>query len=379
MTFLTNSISRANGGIFDAMRQLAIAIKAQERYVPSVMGLTDAETERDLPLWDGIETRTFDVQGLRAFGYAPGLVEALKQSKTEILHTHGLWMYPSVAATAWSNKGKAYVVSPHGMLDPWAINNSRSKKKISGFLYEDRHLRGAACLHALNEAEARAIREYGLTNPICVIPNGIVLPEPVERDTTERERTLFYLGRLHPKKNLARLIQAWALVEKEAKSMGWRLAIAGWDQSGHEIELQELASRLLLGSNLSFDGALFGSAKADRFKEVSGFILPSLSEGLPMTVLEAWSWGLPVLMTPECNLPEGASANAAIMMMPDVDSIADAMRRLIAMTDLEREAMGKNGCRLVAEHFQWTRAAEQMADVYDWALGLGGKPSCVLN
>lgn len=378
MAFLSNSISRANGGIFDAMRQLAFAIKAKERYVPVVFGLRDSDTDEDRPLWSDIETRTFEVKGPRSFGYAPGLVEALNQDKTEILHTHGLWMYPSVAATAWSSKKKPYVVSPHGMLDPWAIRNSRLKKKISGFVYEDRHLRGAACLHALNQAEAKAIRDYGLMNPICVIPSGIELPEPVERGT-EKERTLFYLGRLHPKKGLAKLIQAWSLVEKEAQSMGWRLAIAGWDQSGHETELRELALRLQLGNSLSFEGPHFGSEKADRFKEVSGFILPSLSEGLPMTVLEAWSWGLPVLMTPECNLPEGASANAAIMMTPDVDSIADTIRRLFAMTDLEREAMGKNGRKLVADRFQWPKAAEQMADVYDWALGFGGKPRCVLN
>jgi poly(glycerol-phosphate) alpha-glucosyltransferase len=104
-----------------------------------------------------------------------------------------------------------------------------------------------------------------------------------------------------------------------------------------------------------------------------------LSEGLPMTVLEAWSWSLPVLMTPECNLPEGASANAAMMMTPDVDGIADALRRLFAISDVEREVMGKNGRKLVAERFQWPKAAEQMADVYDWALGLVGKPDCVLN
>jgi poly(glycerol-phosphate) alpha-glucosyltransferase len=98
-----------------------------------------------------------------------------------------------------------------------------------------------------------------------------------------------------------------------------------------------------------------------------------------MTVLEAWSWGLPVLMTSECNLPEGARANAAIMMTPDVDSIANALRQLFSMTDPERAAMGMNGRNLVGEQFQWSKAANQMADVYDWALGIGSKPGCVLN
>jgi poly(glycerol-phosphate) alpha-glucosyltransferase len=379
VTHLTNSISRVNGGVFDAMRNLVIAIKADGRYAPTVMGLKDAETERDRPLWGHVQTASFVVKGTPAFGYAPQLAEGLERSNADILHIHGLWMYPSVAAIRWSNKRKPYIVSPHGMLDPWALRNSQWKKRISAIVYEARHLRGAACLHALNLAEAKAIRDFGLKNPICVIPNGVDLPECTEPRPRGQTHTLFYLGRLHPKKGLRRLLEAWSLMRKEAEHSGWRLAIAGWDQAGHLAELQELAARLHLESSVSFEGPYFGNAKADRFNAVSAFILPSLSEGLPMTILEAWSWGLPVLMTPECNLPEGADAGAAIMMTPEVESIANAMRQLFSMSDIERERMGSNGITLVAERFRWPRIAEQMADVYDWALGVGPGPSCLLN
>ena len=159
------------------MRNLVIAIKADGRYAPTVMGLKDAETERDRPLWGHVQTASFVVKGTPAFGYAPQLAEGLERSNADILHIHGLWMYPSVAAIRWSNKRKPYIVSPHGMLDPWALRNSQWKKRISAIVYEARHLRGAACLHALNLAEAKAIRDFGLENPICVIPNGVNLPE----------------------------------------------------------------------------------------------------------------------------------------------------------------------------------------------------------
>ncbi len=379
VTLLANSISRANGGVFDAMRNLAIAIKADGRYAPSVMGMKDTKTDRDRPLWGNVETTSFAVKGPRTFGYAPELAGALEQSAADLLHTHGLWMYPSVATIRWSNKRKPYIVSPHGMLDPWALRNSRWKKRVSALAYENRHLHGAACLHALSIAEAKAMREFGLGNPICVIPNGIDLPERSGPRPSGQARTLFYLGRLHPKKGLPLLLEAWSLIRDEADRSGWRLAIAGWDQGGHLTELQELTARLHLESSISFEGPHFGNAKADRFNAVSAFILPSLSEGLPMTILEAWSWGLPVLMTPECNLPEGASAGAAIMMAPEVESIANGMRQLFSMSDGERECMGMNGLKLVDERFKWPRIAEQMADVYDWALGVGPRPSCLLN
>lgn len=374
VTFLTASLSRAGGGVVDVVRNLAFAIEKQSRYPLSVVGLQDPETERDKTLWEHIEAIALPVQGPHAFGYAPGLIHRLKSIDPAILHIHGLWMYPSVAAIRWSGHHKPYVVSPHGMLDPWALNNSRWKKRISAALYERRHLRGSSCLHALNNAEAAAIRAYGLTNPICIIPNGIELPANPKPRTSELTRTLLYLGRLHPKKGLPNLLEAWSLVQKEANESRWRLAIAGWDQNGHQRDLAALAARLKIESSISFVGPKFGDAKTACFKEASALILPSLSEGLPMVVLEAWSWGLPALMTPRCNLPEGEAAGAAVMMEIDADSIAAALRQLFSLSDRDRESMGANGRRLVEERFQWSRIAQQMADMYDWVLG-GSRPS----
>ena len=379
LTILAGSISRAAGGVFDAMRHLAIAIKGENRYSPSVIGPRDLETDSDRLLWGDIATEALSVWGPRGFSYTPGLRKALVLNDPHIVHVHGLWMYPSVAAITWSNRIKPYIVSPHGMLDSWALNNSRLKKRISAALYENRHLRGAACIHALNQAEVRSIREYGLRNPICVIPNGVELPAEVPEKAPRQSRTLLYLGRLHPKKGLPKLIEAWSLAGKETGEFGWRLAIAGWDQGGHRDELEALAVKLQVNSSISFVGPQFGEAKSDCFREASAFVLSSLSEGLPMTVLEAWSWRLPVLMTPQCNLPEGAAAGAAIMMESEADSILAALRRLFLMNDAGREAMGLKGRSLVEERFQWPRIGQQMADVYDWVLGYGPRPDCVLS
>ena len=376
LTILACSLSRAGGGVFDAVRNLAIAVKRENRYAVSVVGLRDAETDQDRPLWVGVKTEAFRIRGPHAFGYAPDVARELEFSKPDLLHVQGLWMYPSVAAHRWSRSARPYLVSPHGMLDSWALSNSRWKKRLSAVLYENRHLREAACLHALNRAEAEAIRAYGLKNPICIIPNGIELPKESEAKLARKGHTLLYLGRLHPKKGLTKLIEAWAMVRHEAEEAGWRLAIAGWDQLGHRAELEGLVARLHADSSVSFVGPRFGADKAACYREASTFILPSLSEGLPMTVLEAWSWRLPVLMTPQCNLPEGFAAEAAVMMQPDVDSISAALRQLFSMSEAEREKIGSNGHRLVEQHFQWSRIGRQMSDVYDWVLG-GSRPNTV--
>src|SRR5947208_8295710 len=114
-------------------------------------------------------------------GYSSQLVAALITAELDILSTHGLWKYCSVASNAWHRRtGRPYIVHPHGMLERWALQNSKWKKRIAALLYEDRHLRGAACLRALSEAEAQSIRAYGLRNPVCIIPNGVDLPERTE-------------------------------------------------------------------------------------------------------------------------------------------------------------------------------------------------------
>src|ERR1700684_3511484 len=129
LSVLTNSISRMNGGIFDAMRNLTIAIAAENRYLPVVLGADDHYTESDLPLWENITTKTFPVRGPRIFGYALGLANAVEASAAAILHIHGIWMYPSRGFLRSARKAtKPYLVSPHGLLKPWALRNSRWKK-----------------------------------------------------------------------------------------------------------------------------------------------------------------------------------------------------------------------------------------------------------
>jgi len=106
-------------------------------------------------------------------------------------------------------------------------------------------------------------------------------------------------------------------------------------------------------------------------------VLPSFSEGLPMTVLEAWAYAKPVLMTPECNLPEGFVVGAALQIGTTSKEIAAGLKQLIEMSDDDRKAMGASGRALVAEKFLWRRVGEQMRAVYEWVVGGGTRPETV--
>ena len=97
-----------------------------------------------------------------------------------------------------------------------------------------------------------------------------------------------------------------------------------------------------------------------------------------MAVLEAWSYRLPVLMTGHCNLPEGFATNAAIRIGTDVESIAAALSGLLQSTIHDLQSLGQNGRNLVESRFSWPMVAAEMQEVYDWLLGGGGKPNCVI-
>jgi glycosyltransferase involved in cell wall biosynthesis len=387
--FLVSSVSREAGGLFQSVRGLAKAVMPTST-TARVFGISDEQSAVDLPEWRPLSVETFRPQ-FRAWGYSNQLVPALVAADLDVLSTHGLWKYCSVASRRWHKQtGRPYIVHPEGMLESWALRNARWKKRIAALLYENRHLHDASCLRALCEAEAQSIRAYGMRNPICVIPNGIDLPELAESSTPGSKSTVFqalgrdrkillYLGRLHPKKNLANLLRAWlqALDSRDSTGENWLLVIAGWGQAGYERELKELTSDCRLTASVSFLSPLFSSEKDAAYRACDAFILPSLSEGLPMTVLEAWAHAKPVLMTPECNLPEGFTAEAALRIGTSPQEIAAGLRQLIETSDDDRRAMGDRGRTLVATKFSWPQIGEQMRSVYEWMLGGGAPPETI--
>jgi poly(glycerol-phosphate) alpha-glucosyltransferase len=386
-------VSRANGGIFEAERRLQQTLQAKMGIDVDVVGLRDEMTDSDLPGWLPLAPKALAVSRPKAFGYAPGFAGALSTSNADLGYVAGLWRYPALAAQRWSQAtGKPLVVAPHGMLEPWAVRHSGMRKKISGWLFQNAQLRRAACLRALSTSEVASFRAYGLKNPVCVVPNGVDLPQLSEGRASRHPRfpadrkVLLYLGRIHGKKGLARLLSGWA----EARSAGgeWVLAIAGWDQGGHEADLKRQSTELGLAwtnsgggdsqnASIYFLGPQFGREKESCYASCDGFILPSFSEGLPMVVLEAWAHGKPVLMTPACNLPEGFAAGAALRIGPTSNGIAEALHALFGMSPDDLRAMGREGRALAEGKFDWRIVAGQMASVYEWVLSAGAKPNCV--
>lgn len=371
---LSRTPSRRDGGIFFALAGLLPAL-ARLPAAPQLaaFGAQDQESTADMAQWAPVPTHTFRAWPPPSFAYAPGLVPALRAFAPHLLHVHGLWSYASVACLQVARKdGRPYIISPHGMLDPGALRFSPAKKRIAAALFQRDHLDRASALHALSDAEARGIRAAGYAGPIVILPNGVDLPDissdARKRPTggTGRHRTLLFIGRIHPKKGLAALVEAWIPFSAPGgPGEAWRLVIAGWNEVGHEESLRAQVRAANAEDRFTFAGPLWGPAKAEALRNADAFVLPSLSEGLPMSVLEAWAAGKPALITPACNLPEGVAAGAAIGITPDPAGVLHGLQQLAKRSDSDRADMGISARRLVEARFAWPAIAANMLRLYE--------------
>lgn len=379
---VTRSLTRTAGGILPTVREHARGLTAGGRRRVGVYGLAEPGEPDDAGSWAGVDTRRCDVVGPRSFGWSRQLRAHLSNADHDILHLHGLWTYPSVAVDRWRRATRRpTVISPHGMLDAWALANSAWKKRLVRWLFEDRNLADAACLHALNAAEARAIRSLGLRNPIAVIPNGVHLPAGLgvkgasSMPGGAARRTLLFLGRLHAKKGLREAIEAWSIVVARSPEIArtWEFVVAGWDDRGHAAELRALIAARGLAQHVRIVGPLFDAAKDDALRQAAAFILASHSEGLPTSVLEAWAYGLPAFVTDACNLPDGFAHGAAFRITTAPVQIAAVLAARLAEPSTLAHA-GQNGRRLVEKSYRWQGVIDALASVYAWLMD-GDEPA----
>lgn len=337
------------------------------------VGVEDRYTLEDAPLWQPVELYSNPSFLFHRYSFAPGLRRCLASLQPDLVHTHGLWLYYQVVAYRYAAAtGIPLVVSPRGMLEPWAFRHNRFRKLPLWWLYEKRGLQSAAVLHATSRQEAESLRALRLTAPIAVIPNGVDLPDR-EETYSGNGKTALFLSRIHAKKGLLNLVAAWRNVQPS----GWRVIVAGPDENDHEREVKAAVRQAGLGNCFEFVGPVYGERKSCLFRGADLFLLPSHSENFGNAVAEALAYGLPVITTtgtPWSDLREHA---CGWWIEVGVDSLTEALRAAISLSPEERRAMGLRGRRLVEDRYSWKSVAAEMKKVYEWATGAGPQPDCV--
>jgi glycosyltransferase involved in cell wall biosynthesis len=275
-----------------------------------------------------------------------------------------VWLRQSHDAIAAARAlGLPVVISPRGMLEPWALAYHAWKKRLAWWLYQRRDLRGVTAFHATAEMEAESIRRLGFRQPIIVLPNGVAMPAPTEHRRSVAEpatREALFLSRIHPKKGIDLLIEAWARL----RPAGWRLTIAGNDEAGHAAVVERRIREAGLGEAVRYVGPAYGADKERLFRAAHLFVLPSHSENFGIVVAEALAYGMPVLTTTGTPWAELVSRHCGWHVAPTTDAIADALRQAVTLSVAELTAMGAAGRQLVVERYQWDAIARQFGAAY---------------
>ncbi|WDF72873.1 glycosyltransferase [Novosphingobium sp. KACC 22771] len=356
------SASRNAGGVFEAVVAHAEMIRALGAEAV-VFAIEDEHTRQDCARFGPTRVVTCPGKGPRQIGYAPDLVQALMVENLDCLHLHGIWMYPSRAGAVWAAvTQRPYFVSPHGMLDPWIFQRSPWKKRLARWAWEKDSWQRASAIHALTAREARDIASRTGRSDSLIIPNPG--PDPVfATSSSPRAPVMLYIGRIHTKKNLLPLVQAWHGMDHPDGAV---LKIAGWGD-GQDVVALEAAIAAGPG-RIEFLGPVFGEAKQALLEEARFMVLPSLSEGLPMAILEAWAAGMPTIMTRECNLDMGFSTGAAVECGFDASSISASLAQAWAMGHDEWQTRTGAARQLAGSMFSAEAVTAQWGHAYGAAM-----------
>lgn len=359
----------------------------------SVQGLVAAQcaagidawlmTLRDLgdPWVEGIPNyRCAKCPGAR--GVRAAVEKVIDECKPDLVEVHSLWQTNlHQAVVAARSKAIPYILAPRGCLDIWSLQQKWLKKKLALLTYQGYDLRHAMAIHTTSDEESCQVRRLGYGQPLLQFPNGVNLPAELPANNREGEhRRMLFLSRMHPKKGVLELVEAWHRV----KPTGWVCELVY--SMGSDVERayeQQVKQRILdLGmsyqdkdgtihsrtptnfSNFIFTGSLDDDAKWAAYRRSDCFVLPTHTENFGIVIAEALYAGLPVITTRGAPWQELESTNSGWWIDISTSALADAIGKVMTMSDIELREMGRRGHELVVSRYSWNKLAAGMNGAY---------------
>lgn len=299
---------------------------------------------------------------------SPGLARQLQHSDATIIHHHSLWLRTLhyAANAVRSDRQRRLVISPRGMMSPWAWQHHRRRKQFAGKWIHPGAFELAAGWHATSASEADDIRRLGFEQPICVAPNGVTPPKAEELaaaarhwheacpETASRPTALFY-SRFHRKKRVLELIDLWLRVAPRE----WLLLLVGIPE---EYSVSELAGYVQRHSGTDRIRVFSGADAPPAYAVARLFLLPSHSENFGLVIAEAMAAGVPALVTD--STPWQTINNQKNGWCVSWEDYGTTLRRVMQIPADDLAATGRQARDWVIREFSWARPAALLVEFY---------------
>lgn len=381
------SLGLRHGGVSVSVRSLCRYLAQQgvevhvwttpRAYEPSI----DGPADQDLQL-AGVRIRYFPVHPFSLLGqryaYSPALASALRKevSSFDLVHFHGVWLYTTDKAAAICHAHKVpYVVSPCGALEPYSVQKHRWFKQFYGRWVTRTMLQRAALIHFTSDLEQSQAVLFGAH------PRGAVIPCPLPEGACQEyssgkfrqkypevgpRRILLFISRLHPKKRLDIVCEAFIAVAHSYDDL--HLVVAGLDE-GVKKAAQRQLEEAGLSARATFPGLVTGQFKWETYRDSTLFLLPSEEENFGIVVLEAMAMGLPVVVSDRVGLSSAVIRWGAGRVLPlQLSEWIGCLRELLGSRELCQK-LGERGRLAARSEFGAFEVAGAMRKAYRGVLG----------
>jgi len=347
------SIDQNGGGTTEYMRLVSKALQNETSF-----SIATGISKDPIDI-EGVSIKFFDNNMARWFSLMKEFRTFLKNEKPDIVHINGIWTPQNWGFQNVAQKlGIKVIVSPHGMLEPWILAHNPLKKRVARFLYQNRALRKSACLLATAQMEAENIKALGFKKPIHIIPNGIYLKDVKLIKENYGTRKMVFLSRIHPKKGIELLLEAW----RNSYTEHWTLEIAGNGDEDYMISLIQSVEDL---ENVRFVGAKYGDEKWDFLRSADVMVLPTHSENFGIVVAEALAVAVPVITTQGTPWQDLETHKCGWWIDLSVSSLEETLLKAFNVPVQQLEIMGKHGRELVGDKYDIKAVGKQMVELYN--------------
>ena len=335
---------------------------------------TDFELDREyIKSLDGVRVVPFHcIANIGKMLISPTMKGQLKKEikDFDIIHMHNFRSYQNVVAHHYAKKYNIpYILQAHGSVLPF-FQKQRLKKLYDG-VWGYRILKDASKVLAYQQIEATQYQDMGVNrDKIEILTSGIDLLKTEDMpkigkfkkkySIRDNEKVILFLGRIHKIKGLDLLINAFAELTKKLNSV--RLVIVGPDD-GYLSTINNLIASIGLESKILILGFISVNDKIAAYVDADVYVLPSRYDIFPTTVLEACSFGTPIITTDQTGIRDLVNNNVGYVVPFDKNQLCNALFKILT-DDRLRYYFGERGKKLIKEKYSWDKIVEQLEEIY---------------